>query len=68
MPGDRACDCAERQPDPLPLALAASLTDDEPEAPQPSIRTVACLDDKAAPPQGAEPKRDEPRGHCGVNR
>ena len=47
------------QPDPPPLSLAASLTDDEPDAPQPSIRTVPALTSKAAPPLGAEPKRDE---------
>ena len=46
------------QPDPLPLPLAASLTDDEPEAPRPSIRTVPAST-LEAPPLGAEPKRDE---------
>ncbi len=43
------------QPDPLPLPLAASVTDDEPEAPKPSIRTVPASTSKAA----AEPERDE---------
>ncbi len=47
------------RPDPPPLPLAASLTDDEPEAPKPSIRMVYALTLKAAPPLGGEPKRDE---------
>ena len=45
------------QPDPLPLA--ASVTDDEPEAPKPSIRKVPALTLEAAPPLGPGPQRDE---------
>ena len=47
------------RPDPLPLPLAASMTDDEPEAPKPSIRAVPASTSKAARPPSAEPKRDE---------
>ena len=47
------------QPDPIPLPLAASVMDDEPEAPKPSIRTVPASTSKAAPPLSTEPKRDE---------
>ena len=47
------------QPDPLPLPFAASLTDDEPETPKPSIRTAPALMLKVAAPIGAEPNSDE---------
>ena len=47
------------QADPLSLPLPASLTDDEPEAPKPSIRTVPASTVEAAPPDGTGPKRDE---------
>jgi len=43
-----------------PHLLPASVTDDEPEAPTPSLRTAPTLTLTADPPLVAEPKRDEP--------